>query len=97
MTSEDIRIRLHQTVKSLPQYLATSEKSVMRDWTTHLPLRHQGVLVTAIRGCDHASKEDSSKSLTRMIRRAILNPAALCYAFDACLRSYRLQTSRSEL
>lgn len=48
---------------------------VMRQWTTQLPLRHQGVLLTAIRGCDGAPKEDPSKSLSRMIRRACLNPA----------------------
>ena len=48
---------------------------VMRDWTTQLPLRYQGVLLTAIRGCDGAQKNDASKGLTRQIRRAILNPA----------------------
>lgn len=48
---------------------------LMRDWTAQLPLRYQGVLVTAIRGCDGAQKNDASKGLTRQIRRAILNPA----------------------
>lgn len=48
---------------------------VMREWTMELPLRHQGVLITSLRGCDGAGKEDASKSLACMIRRAILNPA----------------------
>lgn len=48
---------------------------VLRPWVRVLPLRFQGVLLTAIRGCDGAPKEDPSKSLSRMIRRAILNPA----------------------
>lgn len=48
---------------------------VLRPWVRALPLRYQGVLVTAIRGCDTSSKEDASKSLSRMIRRAVLNPA----------------------
>lgn len=48
---------------------------VMREWTMELPLRHQGVLITALRGCDGATKEDASKALACMIRRAILNPA----------------------
>ena len=48
---------------------------VMRSWTNHLPLRHQGVLVSAMRGADGAPKDDPSKSITSMLRRAILNPA----------------------
>lgn len=48
---------------------------VMRDWVSYLPLRHQGVLVTGIRGCDGAPKDDPSKALSCTIRRAIMNPA----------------------
>ena len=48
---------------------------VMRGWTTTLPLRHQGVLVSALRGADGAPKEDPSKSITSTIRRAVMNPA----------------------
>lgn len=51
------------------------EGGVLQPWVRNLPLRLQGVLVTAIRGCDGAPKEDSSKHLSRMIRRAVLNPA----------------------
>lgn len=71
------RHALERAVQSLPLFLPRDHVpcSVMRRWTTTLPLRHQGVLVTAVRGCDGAPKEDTSKSLSRMIRRAILNPA----------------------
>lgn len=48
---------------------------VLRPWVREMPLRFQGVLLTAIRGCDVATKEDKSKSLTRMVRRVVLNPA----------------------
>lgn len=50
-------------------------KSVLRDWVMELPLRHQGVLVAAIRGCDGAPKENSAKPLVRALRYAVLNPA----------------------
>lgn len=71
------RESLETTAARLPRSLTRDEAhvSVLRRWTTVLPLRHQGVLMTAIRGCDGAPKEDSSKTLSRMIRRAILNPA----------------------
>lgn len=59
----------------LSGHMERSPHQVQRQWSTRLPLRHQGVLFTAIRGCDGAPKEDPSKSLSRMIRRACLNPA----------------------
>src|SRR5436309_2254960 len=66
---------LFAAIDRLPTFCDADSEGVMRIWTVGLPRRHQGVLVTAIRGCDGAPKEDSSKSLSRMIRRAILNPA----------------------
>lgn len=53
----------------------TTYQPVMKSWTSFLPLRHQGVLVSALRGCDGASKDDNSKALNCMMRRACLNPA----------------------
>ena len=38
-----------------------------------LGLRHQGVLLTAIRGCDTAPKDDPSKLFTRCYRNMVLN------------------------
>lgn len=72
-TRSDLEKSAYQLPKSLSR--DGSHVGVLRYWSTQLPLRHQGVLTTAIRGCDGAPKEDSSKSLSRMIRRAILNPA----------------------
>lgn len=49
-------------------------KSVMQGWILELPgLRHQGVLLTAIRGCDNVPKEHISKKLTRAYRSEVLN------------------------
>lgn len=48
-------------------------KSILQDWVQNLGLRHQGVLVSAVRGCDTAIKEDPSKALVRCYRAAILN------------------------
>jgi hypothetical protein len=46
---------------------------VLQEWVAKLGLRHQGVLLTGIRGCDIAPKDDPSKDLSRCIRAAILN------------------------
>lgn len=54
-------------------------KSVLQDWVMELGLRHQGVLLTAIRGCDTAPKHDPSKLFTRCLRNMILN----CHCGDA--------------
>jgi hypothetical protein len=51
------------------------EGGVLRPWVRIQPLRYQGVLLTAIRGCDVSEKEDPAKDVNRMIRRACLNPA----------------------
>jgi len=37
-----------------------------------LGLRHQGVLLSAVRGCDTAPKDDPSKRMSRVFRAAIL-------------------------
>lgn len=48
-------------------------RSVLQSWVEQLGLRHQGLILTAIRGCDTAPKEDASKALTRCYRAATLN------------------------
>lgn len=76
MTPEYIRIELAAAIEDLPLFIEADELTgVIRMWLHALPLRFQGVLVTAIRGCDGAPKEDPSKALSSMVRRAILNPA----------------------
>lgn len=65
---------LFSAINDLPHMVHADGPSVLQSWVSALPRRHQGVCVTAIRGCDGAPKEDTSKSISRMIRRAILNP-----------------------
>lgn len=48
-------------------------KGIMQDWVNKLGLRHQGVLVSAIRGCDTVSRDEASKWLARFYRACILN------------------------
>lgn len=47
--------------------------SVLQGWVTTLGLRHQGVLVSAMRGCDSEPKEDATKALTRCLRGVVLH------------------------
>lgn len=46
--------------------------NIIQEWVSKLSLRHQGVLLSAVRGCDFATKEDSSKKLIRVYRSVIL-------------------------
>ncbi len=47
--------------------------NILKPWTEKLGLRHQGVLMAVIRGCDNAPKEDPAKDLARCIRYVLLN------------------------
>lgn len=46
--------------------------SILYPWAEALGLRYQGVLVSAIRGCDTAPKNDASKDLARSLRAEVL-------------------------
>lgn len=51
--------------------------SVLKDWVMELPLREQGTLLTAIRGCDLVPKYPLSsreRTLTAFVRCAVMNP-----------------------
>ena len=51
--------------------------SVLKDWVQVLGLREQGVLLTAIRGCDLTPKfplDSPEKIVTAFIRCAVMNP-----------------------
>src|SRR5580658_4154231 len=58
-------------------------KSVLQDWVMELPLREQGTLLTAVRGCDFEAKEWSEtgvayspgRRLTSFIRYCFMVPA----------------------
>jgi hypothetical protein len=53
-------------------------RSVLQDWVMQLPLREQGVLLTAVRGCDVEPKfplDSPARRLTAAIRGAFMVPA----------------------
>lgn len=58
-------------------------KSVLQDWVMELPLREQGTLLTAVRGCDDEPKTwvstgvaySPGRRLTAFIRYCFMNPA----------------------
>lgn len=48
---------------------------VLKDWVLVLPYRMQAVLISGIRGCDTARKDDPSKAITRALRRLVMRNA----------------------
>lgn len=48
-------------------------KSILKDWVIELGLRHQGVLISAARGCDNVPKDDPAKHLLRCYRDVMMN------------------------
>ena len=58
-------------------------KSVLQDWVMNLPLRHQGTLLTAVRGCDNEPKQwtktgvaySPGRRITAFVRWCFMNPA----------------------
>lgn len=70
-----------------------ASRSVLQDWVLTLGLRHQGVLLTAVRGCDTAPKNDPSKLFTRMLRGAFLN----CHCGDAAKAATFIESPWTEL
>jgi hypothetical protein len=58
-------------------------QSVLQDWVMELPLREQGTLMTAVRGCDNEPKQwtktgvaySPGRRLTAFIRWCFMNPA----------------------
>jgi hypothetical protein len=58
-------------------------RSVLQDWVMELPLREQGTLLTAVRGCDDEPKlwtargvaDSPGRRLTAFIRWCFMNPA----------------------
>lgn len=65
--------------------------SVLQPWVQELGLRHQGVLISATRGCDYMSKEDASKALVRAYRSEIL------VSFDNDPKTFIDKVTRKEL
>lgn len=65
-------VRLSQRLDPPPGKAAP--RSVVQDWVATLGLRHQGVLLAAIRGSDTARKHAPVKLLSRAYRGQLLNP-----------------------
>lgn len=63
--------------------LENKQVSVLQEWVTKLPLREQGTLLTAVRGCDDEPKtwtkrgvaESPGRRITAFIRWCFMNPA----------------------
>jgi len=52
--------------------LKTRTTGVLQPWVVTLGLRHQGVLMACVRGCDSVPKEDPTKTLARCLRGTFL-------------------------
>lgn len=53
-------------------------RSVLQDWVMELPLRHQGTLLTGVRGCDEQPKlplDATARQLTGFLRFCFMVPA----------------------
>lgn len=48
--------------------------SIIQAWVENIGLRHQDVLISAMRGCDTAPRYDPSKLVQRLLRGAVLEP-----------------------
>lgn len=55
---------------------AVCEPDVVRPWLADLTYKQQTVLLSAIRGCDGAAKEDMNKKFVRAYRSVLLHNAA---------------------
>ena len=47
--------------------------TIIKEWVSQLGLRHQGVLISAVRGPDGVNRDDPIKNIVRMYRGIILN------------------------
>ena len=65
--------------------------SVLKPWVERLGLRHQGVLMACVRGCDSVPKEDATKALARCLRAEIL------VSFDERPTSFIEKVGKDEL
>lgn len=58
-------------------------KSVLQDWVMELPLRFQGTLLTAVRGCDDEPKQWSRSGVAYSPRRRITAYIRFCFMIPA--------------
>lgn len=83
-THEEILNEAFEELHGLRPVLPVSKgRSVLQDWVMELPLREQGTLLTAVRGCDLEPKqwiargvaESAGRRLTAFIRWCFMVPA----------------------
>lgn len=61
-------------------------RSVLQDWVTELPLREQGTLLTAVRGCDFEAKEWSETGVAYSPGRRLTSFIRFCFMVPADAR-----------
>ena len=59
-------------VGALRTRLRENPQGVLQPWVAALGLRHQGVLMACVRGCDNVPKDDATKLLARCLRAVML-------------------------
>lgn len=66
-------------------------QSVLQDWVIELPLRHQGTLLTAVRGCDDEPKIWDGTGVAYSPGRRITAYIRFCFMIPADKREVSLQ------
>lgn len=61
-------------------------KSVLQDWVMELPLREQGTLMTAVRGCDFEAKRWESTGVSYSVGRRLTAFIRYCFMVPADIR-----------
>ena len=77
---DHLSVRLRKAILDSSAHLTVAKaarqtSSILRNWAMLLPIRHQGVLIAAVRGCDNCPRENSAKPIVRALRYAFLVPA----------------------
>lgn len=75
-SSEKQKDLLNEIVAMVDAY-ENKTSSVLQDWVMRLPLRQQGTLLTAIRGCDLTPKyplDSTERNVTAFIRYSVMTP-----------------------
>lgn len=72
--SDDMAVKLRDDINK-----KLGVQSILQDWVQRLGLRHQGVLVSAVRGCDDEPRNSCTKILIRCLRETML----VCHCGDS--------------
>lgn len=78
MSDDPVLAALHAHELDRSHQLKKYTRSVLQDWVMDLPLREQGTVLTAVRGCDLTPKlplDAIERQLVGFIRFCVCNPA----------------------